>query len=94
MQRPQYVDKDKIRLQYRSHHSYPNSILRKETACNILFRNAIIKAHDIKFNEDLSIFIDNSFVLEYLKYAEHFVKLLIFRFIIVVKYMIHLMVIH
>ena len=45
MQRPQYVDKDKIRLQYRSHHSYPNSILRKETACNILFRNAIIKAH-------------------------------------------------
>ena len=80
MQRPQYVDKDKIRLQYRSHHSYPNSILRKETACNILFRNAIIKAHDIKFNEDLSIFIDNSFVLEYLKYAEHFVRIVNFPF--------------
>jgi len=80
MQRPQYVDKDKIRLQYRSHHSYPNSILRKETVCNILFRNAIIKAHDIKFNEDLSIFIDNSFVLEYLKYAEHFVRIVNFPF--------------
>ena len=36
--------------------------------------------HMIKFNEDLSIFTDNSFVLEYLKYAEHFVRIVNFPF--------------
>ena len=34
-QRPQYVDKDKVRLQYASH---PNAILRKESACNIYLK--------------------------------------------------------
>ncbi|MCJ1656993.1 bifunctional glycosyltransferase family 2 protein/CDP-glycerol:glycerophosphate glycerophosphotransferase [Staphylococcus sp. NRL 16/872] len=80
MQRPQYVDQDKVRVQYLSHKKNPNSILRKETACNILFRNAIIKAHNIEFNEDLNIFTDTSFVLEYLRYAENFVRILSFPF--------------
>lgn len=79
-QRPQYVDKDKVRLQYASHQKSPNAILRKESACNILFKNAIIKAHQIQFNESLDIYADTSFVLEYLKYAERFVRITNFPF--------------
>ncbi|MCO6595921.1 bifunctional glycosyltransferase family 2 protein/CDP-glycerol:glycerophosphate glycerophosphotransferase [Staphylococcus lugdunensis] len=78
--RPQYVDKDKIRLEYLSHQTNPNSFLRKHTVCNILFRTAIIKAHHIRFNESLRIFTDMSFTLEYLKYAEHFVRVFDFPF--------------
>lgn len=78
--RPQYVDKDKVRLEYLSHQTNPNSFLRKHTVCNILFRTAIIKAHHIRFNESLRIFTDMSFTLEYLKYAEHFVRVFDFPF--------------
>ena len=46
-QRPQYVDKDKVRLQYASSKS-PNAILRKESACNILFKMPLLKR--IRFN--------------------------------------------
>lgn len=78
--RPQYVDKDKVRLEYLSHQTNPNSFLRKHTVCNILFRTAIIKAHHIRFNESLRIFTDMSFTLEYLKYAEYFVRVFDFPF--------------
>ena len=54
--------------------------MRKESACNILFKNAIIKAHQIQFNESLDIYADTSFVLEYLKYAERFVRITNFPF--------------
>lgn len=79
-QRAQYVDKDKVRLQYASHKKSPNTILRKESVCNILFKNAIIKAHNIKFNEELNIYTDHSFTLEYLKHAESFVRITNFPF--------------
>ncbi len=78
--KPQYVDKDKIRIEYLSQKSNPNSFLRKNTACNILFKTAIIKAHNIKFNENLKIYTDASFVLDYINYAERFVRLFDFPF--------------
>ena len=52
----------------------------KRITCNILFKNAIIKAHQIQFNESLDIYADTSFVLEYLKYAERFVRITNFPF--------------
>lgn len=78
--KPQYVDKDKIRIEYLSQKSNPNSFLRKNTACNILFKTAIIKAHNIKFNENLKIYTDASFILDYINYAERFVRLFDFPF--------------
>ncbi|WP_323702629.1 bifunctional glycosyltransferase family 2 protein/CDP-glycerol:glycerophosphate glycerophosphotransferase [Mammaliicoccus sp. Dog046] len=80
MNKPQYINKNKVRLEYYSQKSNPNSFLRKNSVCNILFKTAIIKAHQIRFNEDLKIYIDASFVLEYVKYVERFVRVLDFPF--------------
>ncbi|MEB8104359.1 bifunctional glycosyltransferase/CDP-glycerol:glycerophosphate glycerophosphotransferase [Mammaliicoccus sciuri] len=78
--KPQYVDKDKIRIEYLTQQSNPNSFLRKNTACNILFKTAIIKAHKIRFNENLKIYTDASFILDYINYVERFVRLFDFPF--------------
>ena len=40
----------------------------------------LLKAHQIQFNESLDIYADTSFVLEYLKYAERFVRITNFPF--------------
>ncbi|GGI43485.1 bifunctional glycosyltransferase/CDP-glycerol:glycerophosphate glycerophosphotransferase [Mammaliicoccus stepanovicii] len=80
LNKPQYVDKDKVRLEYLSQKSNPNSFLRKNSVCNILFKNAIIQAHNIRFNEELEIFTDASFVLDYINYAERFVRVFDFPF--------------
>lgn len=78
--RPQYIDKNQIRVEYLNQKSNPNSFLRKNTACNILFKTAIVKGHHIRFNEDLNIYTDTSFVLEYINYAERFVRIFDFPF--------------
>lgn len=80
LNKPQYVDKDKIRIEYLTQKSNPNSFLRKNTACNILFKTGIIKAHNIRFNENLKIYTDASFILDYINYAERFVRLFDFPF--------------
>lgn len=78
--KPQYVDKDKIRIEYLTQQSNPNSFLRKNTACNILFKTGIVKAHNIRFNENLKIYTDASFILDYINYVERFVRLFDFPF--------------
>ncbi|UXU82891.1 bifunctional glycosyltransferase family 2 protein/CDP-glycerol:glycerophosphate glycerophosphotransferase [Mammaliicoccus sciuri] len=80
LKKPQYVNKDKIRIDYLTKDNNPNSFLRKNTVCNILFKTSIVKAHNIRFNEDLKIYIDTSFTLEYIKYVERFVRLRDFPF--------------
>ncbi|MBO3076813.1 bifunctional glycosyltransferase family 2 protein/CDP-glycerol:glycerophosphate glycerophosphotransferase [Mammaliicoccus vitulinus] len=80
LNKPQYVDKDKVRLEYLTQKSNPNSFLRKNSACNIVFKNAIIQAHNIRFNEELKIYTDASFVLEYINYVERFVRVFDFPF--------------
>lgn len=80
LKKPQYVNKDKIRIDYLTKDNNPNSFLRKNTVCNILFKTSIVKAHNIRFNEDLKIYIDTSFALEYIKYVERFVRLRNFPF--------------
>ncbi|UZX47264.1 bifunctional glycosyltransferase family 2 protein/CDP-glycerol:glycerophosphate glycerophosphotransferase [Staphylococcus capitis] len=80
LQRPQYVDLDRVRVEYYNADANVNSFLRKQTACNIIFRTAIVKAHHLKFNEDLSIYTDWSFTLEYMKYVNKFMRIFNFPF--------------
>lgn len=47
-QRPQYVDKDKSTFAICFSSKSPNAILRKESACNILFKMPLLKR--IRFN--------------------------------------------
>ena len=75
----------------------PKGILihfKKQSACNIIFRTAIVRAHHIRFNENLNTYVDWSFVLEYMKYVNKFVRILTSHFISVGKSMIHLKHLH
>ena len=49
-----------------------------------------MRGHNIKFNEDLDIFIDWSFVLEFIKYSNGFVRISRFLSILKEKFMIRL----
>lgn len=80
LNQPQYIDQNKIRLEYMNAETNPNSFLRKNTACNILFKTAIVQAHQLQFDEALKTYVDNSFVVDYLTYAERFVRILGFPF--------------
>ena len=88
-QRPQFVDLDRVRVEYFNAKGNINSFLRKQSACNIIFRTAIVRAHHIRFNENLNTYVDWSFVLEYMKYV-----FLTSHFISVGKSMIHLKHLH
>ncbi|EHJ09166.1 bifunctional glycosyltransferase family 2 protein/CDP-glycerol:glycerophosphate glycerophosphotransferase [Staphylococcus simiae] len=81
IKRPQYVDLNKVQVKYyRGNSDDINSFLRRQSACNIIFRTAIVKAHHIQFNENLKVYADWSFILEYMKYAEKFIRILKFQF--------------
>ncbi|RZI09107.1 CDP-glycerol:glycerophosphate glycerophosphotransferase, partial [Staphylococcus aureus] len=69
LKRPQYIDPNKIRLEYMTTKINPNSFLRKNTACNIMFKTAIVQAHDLQFDEHLKTYVANSFVVDYFPYA-------------------------
>lgn len=77
---PQFVDQKRVQVQYFDSKRNPNSFLRKNTACNIIFRTGIVKAHNIQFNEDLKVYTDWSFILEYVQYVNHFVRITQFPF--------------
>ena len=79
-QRPQFVDLDRVRVEYFNAKENINSFLRKQSACNIIFRTAIVRAHHIRFNENLNTYVDWSFVLEYMKYVNKFVRIFNFPF--------------
>lgn len=79
---PQYVDQNLVRVSYLDTKENSNQFLRKHSACNIVFKTAIVHGHNIQFNEDLNIFIDWSFVLEFIKYANKFVRVSRFPFYI------------
>lgn len=80
LKKPQYVDLDKVKVNYFDGKRNINSFLRKQTACNIIFRTAIVRAHDLKFNEDLNVYTDWSFVIEYSKYVNKFMRITNFSF--------------
>ncbi|MHD0396629.1 bifunctional glycosyltransferase/CDP-glycerol:glycerophosphate glycerophosphotransferase [Staphylococcus simulans] len=80
LDQPQYIDENKIELKYMDAETNPNAFLRKNTACNIMFKTAIVHAHHLQFDETLKTYIDPSFVVGYLAYAERFVRILGFPF--------------
>ncbi len=61
--------------EYQSNETNPSAFLRKNTACGILYKMNIIKEHELKFNENLRVFSDWSFVIEYQKYVSHFIRI-------------------
>ncbi len=77
---PQYVNQDRVQIKYLDTKQNPNSFLRKNTVCNIIFKTAIVKGHNIQFNDALQVYADWSFILEYIQYAEHFVRITNFPF--------------
>lgn len=79
---PQYVDQNLVRTQYLNTKTHSNQFLRKQTACNIVFKTAIARGHNLQFNEDLNVFVDWSFILEFIKYANGFVRVSRFPFYI------------
>ncbi len=72
---PQYVDQNLVRTEYLNTQTKSNQFLRKQTVCNIIFKTAIARGHNLQFNEDLNIFVDWSFILEFIKYANDFVRI-------------------
>ncbi|MDU6445437.1 MAG: bifunctional glycosyltransferase family 2 protein/CDP-glycerol:glycerophosphate glycerophosphotransferase [Staphylococcus epidermidis] len=79
-QRPQFVDLDRVRVEYFNAKGNINSFVRKQSACNTIFRTPIVRAHHIRFNENLNTYVDWSFVLEYMKYVNKFVRIFNFPF--------------
>ncbi|MEJ7541565.1 bifunctional glycosyltransferase/CDP-glycerol:glycerophosphate glycerophosphotransferase [Staphylococcus intermedius] len=77
---PQFVDQDRVQIKYLNTKHNPNSFLRKNTACNIIFKTAIVKAHNLQFSESLKVYTDWSFILDYVQYAENFIRVTNFPF--------------
>ncbi|HEC2195460.1 TPA: CDP-glycerol glycerophosphotransferase family protein [Staphylococcus delphini] len=77
---PQFVDQDRVQIKYLDTTSNPNSFLRKNTACNIIFKTGIVKGHNLQFNESLKVYTDWSFILDYVQYAQNFIRVTHFPF--------------
>ncbi|WP_086429035.1 bifunctional glycosyltransferase/CDP-glycerol:glycerophosphate glycerophosphotransferase [Staphylococcus cornubiensis] len=77
---PQYVNQDDVQINYLTVQSHPQAFLRSNTACNIIFKTSIVHAHQIQFNENLRVYVDQSFILDYLQYAERFIEISHFPF--------------
>lgn len=80
LKQPQYVDLNKVKVEYLTGKDNPNSFLRKNTACNIIFKTSIVNAHHIKFDESLKTYIDRSFLIDYVRYVNRFVRIFNFPF--------------
>ncbi|EKH2191284.1 TPA: bifunctional glycosyltransferase family 2 protein/CDP-glycerol:glycerophosphate glycerophosphotransferase [Staphylococcus pseudintermedius] len=79
---PQYVHQDQVKINYLTVEREPQVFLRQATACNIIFKTSIVHAHQVQFNENLRVYVDQSFILDYLQYAERFVEISHFPFYI------------
>lgn len=79
---PQYIDQDLVRVDYLDTKTKSNQFLRKNSACNIVFKTAIARGHNLQFNEALDVFIDWSFILDFIKYSNGFVRVSRFPFYI------------
>ncbi|EGQ3908401.1 CDP-glycerol:glycerophosphate glycerophosphotransferase [Staphylococcus pseudintermedius] len=77
---PQYVHQDQVKINYLTVEREPQVFLRQATACNIIFKTSIVHAHQVQFNENLRVYVDQSFILDYLQYAERFVEISHFPF--------------
>ena len=54
--------------------------MRKNSACNIIFKTSIAKRYNVKFNEELEIYTDNSFIIDYASHVDEFIRIFNFPF--------------
>ncbi|GEP85222.1 putative teichoic acid biosynthesis protein F [Staphylococcus piscifermentans] len=80
LKQPQFIDYNKVKIEYLTGKKNPNSFLRKNTACNIIFKTSIVRAHNIQFDEALHTYIDRSFLIDYVRYVNRFVRIFNFPF--------------
>lgn len=70
--RPDTLDQSKVSVYACNSTADTQYLLREATVCNIVFKTAIIKGHQLQFDSGLAIFIDQPFMMQYVKYVEHF----------------------
>src|SRR5699024_4141153 len=80
LQKPQYINQNEVIVKQLNYNTNPNSFLRKNTACNMIFKTSIVRKFSIKFNENIQIYIDNSFLLDYASHVKEFVRIFNFPF--------------
>ncbi len=59
LRKPQYINQNLVKVERYKYETNANSFLRKNSACNIIFKTSIAKRYNVKFNEELEIYIDN-----------------------------------
>ncbi|WP_353423158.1 CDP-glycerol:glycerophosphate glycerophosphotransferase [Staphylococcus xylosus] len=69
-----YLDED-LTVHYKKINKYPDALLKQDSISNIIFKTSIVQNHCIKLNENLNIYADWSFILEYNNYAETFIHI-------------------
>ncbi|MGX0847675.1 bifunctional glycosyltransferase/CDP-glycerol:glycerophosphate glycerophosphotransferase [Staphylococcus auricularis] len=70
--RPETLDTSEVLVHTLTSTAETQYLLRDETVCNIVLKTSIIKGHHLQFDTCLAIFIDQPFMLQYLKYVERF----------------------
>ncbi len=80
LRKPQFINQNVVKVKKLNYETNCNSFLRKNSACNILFKTSIVKKYNVKFNEELEIYTDNSFLIDYASHVNEFIRIFNFPF--------------
>ena len=80
LRKPQFINQNVVKVKKLNYETNANSFLRKNSACNILFKTSIVKKYNVKFNEELEIYTDNSFLIDYASHVNDFIRIFNFPF--------------
>lgn len=64
-----------LNMEEQTNDSNPTAFLRKGTVCGILYKKSLIDQFQLHFNEEITIFPDWSFALEYQKHVRTFMRI-------------------
>ncbi|MCY1581531.1 bifunctional glycosyltransferase/CDP-glycerol:glycerophosphate glycerophosphotransferase [Staphylococcus pettenkoferi] len=77
---PQYVDLNKVKVRHYHGKGNANSFLRKNSVCNMVLRTGIVRGNNLRFAEDIQIYADQTFLLQYVQHVDRFVRIYGFPF--------------
>lgn len=80
LRKPQFINQNVVKIKKLNYETNANSFLRKNSACNILFKTSIVNKYKVKFNEELEIYTDNSFLIDYASHVNEFIRIFNFPF--------------
>ncbi|MDT0668773.1 bifunctional glycosyltransferase family 2 protein/CDP-glycerol:glycerophosphate glycerophosphotransferase [Mammaliicoccus sciuri] len=80
LRKPQFINQNVVKVKKLNYETNADSFLRKNSACNILFKTSIVKKYNVKFNEELEIYTDNSFLIDYASHVNEFIRIFNFPF--------------